>query len=177
MANKERTRNREYSPPSTEGLTVQDLDKDDAKMLYQAYRLELLPKKWNPAPGMNPADILLSIDNFIQENYHFAYSIRDSEKTLLVAFALNVGDMLFINDVVWGAKTLFHSRIKSAYKLLNELRKTSVVILTSEFIDKPFHDRLCDYKVLRRVGTIYDLHDQDNRTSFYQTRKSRWLVM
>jgi len=160
-----------------EDISVQDMNKDDAKMMYQAYRLGLLPEKWEPAEGMDVMEYLESLDDFIGSNYQFAWSVRDKEKTLVIFFGISWGgNSALIGDTIWNVKATPRNKYEATFAALEELRKSMVIFLRSEFEYKKFYERMIDGRLLRRVGNVYDVNGKDSRQAEYQTRRT-WLVM
>ncbi len=158
-------------------ITFQDMDKDDAKMMYQSYRLGRLPPKWGAREDMDVMEYLAQLDDFIADNYQFAWSVRDKDKTIGIFFGLTWGaNSALIGDTIWHAKVTKRNMYEATIAALDELRKTMVIILRADFKHKTLFDKLMNQKIIRRVGTIYDLEGRDSRQAEYQTRRV-WSVM
>ena len=159
-----------------ERLSFHEMGEEDLKMMYQAYRLKMLPDKWDPVEGM---DALAYIDNlltFIEDNFQYAWAVRDDEKTVGIFFGLGWGaNSALIGDTIWNAKASDRNKYEATALALNELRKSIVIILRAEFKHKKLFERLMNQKVIRRVGTLYDLDGPDSKQMEYQTRRI-WSV-
>ena len=149
-------------------ISVHEMDKDDAKMLYQAYRLDKLPSGWSPKKGLEPFEYLASLDEFIQSYYDYAWSVRDEDKTLGVTFGREVAGMVFVGDVIWHAKASKRQKYESYAALISSL--DMVLMFTAPLEYKNLFDKLINRKLVRRVGTVYDIGGIDNRTRVYQSR-------
>lgn len=153
----------------TDHLTVSDrLDEVDAKMMYQAYRLGMLP--WESAPNMAADDFVESAGSFILENYDLNWSIRKDKQTLCILFAKDNSRFMLMGDAIWWPKTGPKEKLQSMAAVFNEIRKDRVAIFEAEYKYKKFYEALVNRKILRRVGSIYDTIEKGSRTTFFQTR-------
>ena len=146
------------------------LDEADAKLMYQAYRLNLLPGGWKAQQNMEPKDFIETLDGFIRRNYDLNWSVREDGQPLIVVFAKDANKFLIMGDVVWWSKVTDRQRVEAAAAIFNEIRKDRVAFIEAEYQHKKFYELLVNRKILRRVGSIYDTLHKDSRTTFFQTR-------
>ena len=157
------------NPIKTDHLVViNGLDEDDAKVAYQAYRLGTLP--WKSIKKMDPQEFVLSMDEFIQNNYDLSWSIKKDGQTLLILFGKDNGKFIILGDVIWWPKTTNRQRLQSVAAVLKEIRKIKVGLIEADYQYKRFYEILCNHKILRRVGSLYDTDRPGSRTTFFQTR-------
>jgi hypothetical protein len=146
------------------------MDGDDAKFLYLAYRLGDLPSLWKLETGLDPAGCLSALDEIMQSNYQFAWSVRDGAKTLVIAYGISGLGAVLIGDVIWHRKTTKRQKIEAAAALFNYVKQDAVAVITSEYKHRAFYEKLVNNKILRRVGTLYDITEKDYRVLVFQTR-------
>ena len=151
-------------------ITVQVMDTDDAKFLHQCYRLDNLPKKWKPEKGLDPIGCLAALDELMQTHYEFAWSARDKDKTVGIAYGISGLGAVLIGDVIWNIKASKRQKLECAAALFNFIREEAVAIITAEYKHRSFYEKLVNYKILRRVGTLYDIDEKDKRVLVFQTR-------
>ncbi len=158
-------------------LTFHEMGEEDLKMMYQAYRLNLLPEKWGTTVGMEAGEYINNLILFIEKNFQYAWAVRDGEKTIVIFFGFGWGgNSALIGDTVWNIKASVRNKYEATSIALNELRKSMVIILRAEHKHKTLYERFMDQKVIRRVGTLYDLGGKDSRQAEYQTRRI-WSVI
>jgi len=85
-------------------------------------------------------------------------------------FGKYVGPFLWLGATKWLGWASERNKIESAVNLLNELRKDGLVMLYSNMADKDFYTHISKHGVIRRVGTIHDLIE-DEPVALFQTRK------
>lgn len=154
----------------TELTVLPVLDVDDAKLMYQAYRLNQLPKGWKAQQNLKPTEFIESLDDFIKAHYDLNWSIRDGNQPILILFGKDVERFLILGDVVWWPKTSDRRKVEAVTAVLNEIRKDRVGLIEAEYEYKKFYEILCNHKILRRVGSLYDTIEKNSRTTFFQTR-------
>ena len=153
----------------TDHLEVSNiLNEEDAKVLYTSYRLGKLP--WKAKEGLSPQEFVSVMDEFIKNNYELNWSVRVNGKTLFVLFGKDLHKFIFLGDAVWWPKTSNRKKVESVSAVLNDIRKTHVAFLESNYKDKRFYEFMSDHGILRRVGSIYDTEERGSRTALFQTR-------
>lgn len=138
-------------------------------MLYVAYRLGALP--WKAKEGISPADFGPTLEDFLAEKVHYGWSVRRQGEPRLIAFGVDAAPgTLFVGDVVWHPKASPREKLEHVAALLDALRRDMVAIFAFEHKHKAFYERLIDYHIARRVGTLYGLTVAPDRLSLLQTR-------
>ena len=140
------------------------MDEKDARIAYAVYRLGLLPEGWNPVEGLKPIDFIGVLDEFIASHYTHAYSVRSNDDPICVVFGIGASEFIIIGDVIWNPKASNRQKIEAHSKFFTEINNS---IVFSDFDNKKFYERLMDYKILRRVGTVYK---DGQRLAQFQTR-------
>lgn len=149
------TRNR-TRPKIRDGINITGLNNDDMRLLYHAYRLETLP--WKLPFGLSPKEVLFQVQNILEENYPLAWSVRDREKPLFVIFANMAWGGIFLDAPIFSAKASERQILEGSITLLEKLKLEAPVLVGTDTNKKKFFERLQDYKILRRVGTLHDMN-------------------
>lgn len=145
-------------------VSINDIDEKDIKLAYLSYRLGQLPQGWKSTEGLKPLEFTQVFENFVFENYTNAWSVRDNNDLIVIIFGILISGFTFVGDVIWNPKAGAKNKLMAGAKFFTE---TKDVLMLSEFKDKPYYERLMDYGILRRVGTVY----KDNaRMAQFQTR-------
>jgi len=145
-------------------ILIEVVDEKDIKLAYLAYRLDQLPKGWNPVEGLKPREFTQVFEDFVFDNYTNAWSVRENNEPIIIIFGVLVSGFILAGDVIWNPKAGAKNKVMAVAKFFDEVKD---VLIFSEFNDKPFYERFMDYGILRRVGTVY----KDNeRMAQFQTR-------
>ena len=116
---------------------------------------------------MKPREFIQEMEDFILSNYDFGWAVR-GEEPLLTVFGREAGQFVMLGDVVWSPVATPRQKLESAVTLFEAIRETIPAILHSPMGYKKFYERLCDRKLLRRIGTAFDLDGE--KFSVFQTR-------
>lgn len=146
------------------------LDDEDAKMMYLAYKLNQLPETWQAQQDLTPNDFVVGLDGFIRSNFDYNWSAKNNDMVVMTAFAKSCGPFILLSDPIYHPKASSRQKLECAGAILNEIRKDFVGLIHSEFEYKKFYEKLMDYKILRRVGTMYDTQEKGSRSTVFQTR-------
>lgn len=144
-------------------IVIHDIDEEDGRIAYQAYRLNQLPNNWKVKQGIKPKDFITELDNLIALNYTHAWSVRDQNPICMV-FGLEFGGFIHIGDVIWNPKATPRQKLEAGAKFFQDIPET---VVTSSLRDKHFYEKLMNYGFLRRVGSVYK---KGKRYALFQTR-------
>lgn len=158
------------NPIRSDLIVISELGEPEARVMYQAYRLGSLPEGWRVKKDLKPLDFIEVIDGFIQATYSYGWSVRDEEQPLVMVFGKDVDRFIVMGDVIWWPKISKRRKVDAIAALLNEVRKSRVGLIEAEYKDKKFYELLMKFKILRRVGSLYDTIDKNSRTTLFQTR-------
>lgn len=162
--------------PEIKGVTVSaELSEDDAKLFYAVYKLKRLPSGWTAQQDLKPQEFVDNLDEFIRRNYDINWSVRKNEKPMAVILGMDAGKHIVIGDMIWHPKATPRTKLEVGVTFFKEIRLLKSCLVESEYKYKKFYERLCDYSLLRRVGSLYDTIDKNSKTLLFQTRKI-WLT-
>lgn len=144
-----------FVPGVRETINVTGLDKEDMRVLYQAYRLETLP--WKLPYELEPREVLAQVQDILTANYSFVWSVRDRAMPIFVVFANAIWGGIFLDAPIISARASDRQVYEGSIALIQQLKEEAPVLVSTEKEKKPFFERLQDHKILRRVGTLHDM--------------------
>lgn len=117
---------------------------------------------------ISPQDFINEFSDHVSRNYDYAWTLT-LDKPMGMVFGQISGPMIMLGDMHWFEWATNRNKIECSIKLLNELRKTNVITMYSTFDDKKFYEHIAKHGILRRVGTLYGIYE-DEPATFFQTR-------
>lgn len=112
---------------------------------------------------------------YISTHCDYAWVLKaNSEKGFIpVGFMYGIECDKYINiiSIDWFDWASVRNKLETVLKFIVVNQKSRVFARLSDKDEKRFHQRLCQYGVLHRVGTFEDIDDE--KTPFYQTRLKR----
>lgn len=151
-------------------VSIDPISSIDEKLIYIAYRLGKLPNAWRSEPGISVSEFSSTVRAFILQNHDYAWSLRRNGEPKGIVFGVDAGATVVIGDVIWHPKTTVREKLELSAALGESLRKDNVAIIRSSYEHKHFYETLCSWRILRRVGTLYDVPESGQRSLEYQTR-------
>lgn len=104
---------------------------------------------------------------FLAEHHDYGWSVRKDGDPVLVALGRDfMPGAIMIGDLIWHPKASPRQRIEMVSALLERVRQFATALFTAKFEHKRFYERLCGYKLIRRVGTVYG----EEAVTLWQTR-------
>jgi len=135
-------------------------------MVFQMYRLGKL--HWEFKEGLGVKEFIQALTVYVTAAFTHSWSAR-SDKPLCSVFALDTGDFLLMKDVIWHPRITTREKLECGETFFSFIRKVPTVVI-AEFDDKHYFEKLCNKKLLRRVGTVYGIGNNNKMTEF-QTRE------
>jgi len=80
-----------------------------------------------------------------------------------------MGPILWLGDAIWFPWASSRNKYESMVNIFNELRRKYVAVFTCTLDDKKFYEKVARHGVIRRVGTLYDISEE--QLAQWQTRK------
>lgn len=108
---------------------------------------------------------------FLAQKHHYGWSVRRDGEPRFIAFGVDwTQGGIFVGDIVWHPKASNREKLESIAALLDFLRQDFVVLFASKHNDKKGYERLVDYGIARRVGSVHGFNDERESLALFQTR-------
>lgn len=143
----------------------------DHKLLWIAYRLEQLPSGWVLPEGLEPSEFRDTMESFIVDHHDYAWVVRHEETPLAIVFGRDTTGGIFAGDIVWFPKATRRQRMEVGVAFFDTLRAEASILVTTAYSGRALYEKLRDWRILRRVGTLYDA--DGGRMPLYQTIAKR----
>lgn len=106
-------------------------------------------------------------------SYHCGWVLegpyREDKRPMAVFFGRSFGPFVMLADLFWMPWASKRNKCECAVKFLQEMRRKYLMILTSTKSDTPFYEYIAKHGVIRRVGTIQGLYENED-AALFQTR-------
>ena len=139
----------------------------DHKLLWIAYRLEQLPSGWVLPEGLEPSEFRDTMESFIVDHHDYAWVVRHEDTPLAIIFGRDTSGGIFVGDMVWFPKATRRQRLETITAFLETLRAETSLLLSTPYEGRAVYEKMRDWRILRRVGTLYDA--DGGRMPMYQS--------
>jgi hypothetical protein len=144
---------------------------DDMAYLFAAYKKG---GDFDLPDGLTPAEF---DDYFLRRFEGFdGYTtlvapVNGKQQPVGVVAIVGAGGDKMEPHVIWFPWALPRNRLEASAQFLNEMRKSYNVLIFTRLDVAKLYDRLCDYGILRRVGTPERWYSDGAPAAMYQTKE------